>query len=91
MVTSVEGASFFSPPTIAKINAAGRGYTIDEGALLPLKTYFNTVQATGAQKAGNGRLARNVIEEAILNQSRRLVAEEGADLSTLLSSDFDLS
>ena len=76
---------------IAKINASSRGYTIDEGALLPLKTYFNTVQATQATKAGNGRLARNVIEEAILNQSKRLVAEEGADLSALLSGDFDLT
>ena len=76
---------------IAKINAASRGYNIDEGALLPLKTYFNTVQATSPAKAGNGRLARNVIEEAILNQSKRLVAEEGADLSMLLSNDFDLT
>ena len=32
----------------------------------------------------------NLVEEAILNQSRRLVAEPDAELSTLLLSDFEL-
>ena len=40
--------------------------------------------------AGNGRLARNMVEQAILNQSRRLVAEPEADLSTLLLKDFEI-
>ncbi len=76
---------------IAKITARSKGYTIDEGAELPLLTYFNLVQATRSATAGNGRLVRNKIEEAILNQSRRLVAEPDADLSLLTSRDFDLS
>ena len=75
---------------IAKINAASKGYTIDEGAEPALLAYFNAVQAIRAADAGNGRLARNKIEEAILNQSRRLVAEPDADLSLLISLDFDL-
>ena len=76
---------------IAKINAKSRGYQIDEGADPALLSYFNAVQALRAADAGNGRLARNKIEEAILNQSRRLVAEPNGDLSLLLSQDFDLN
>lgn len=76
---------------IAKITARSKGYVIDEGAELPLLTYFNFVQATRSATAGNGRLVRNKIEDAILNQSRRLVAEPDADLSLLTSRDFDLS
>ena len=76
---------------IAKSIARSKGYTIDEGADNGLLTYFNAVQAVRAADAGNGRLARNKIEEAILNQSRRLVAEPEAELSVLLSQDFDLT
>lgn len=75
---------------IAKINAKSKGYVIDEGAEPALLAYFNAVQAVRAADAGNGRLARNVIEEAILNQSRRLVAEPEADLCLLESGDFEL-
>ena len=76
---------------ISKSIAKSKGYTIDEGAYPALTTYFNAVQMVRAADAGNGRLARNKIEEAILNQSKRLVVEKDADLSTLLSEDFDLN
>ena len=76
---------------ISKSIAKSKGYTIDEGADPALLAYFNAVQAYRAADAGNGRLARNKIEEAILNQSRRLVAEPDAELSLLLSKDFDLN
>lgn len=75
---------------IAEITAGSKGYVIDEGVKPSLLTYFNAVQATRAKDAGNGRLVRNKIEDAILNQSRRLVAESDADLSTLTSLDFEL-
>ena len=75
---------------ISKSIARSKGYTIDEGADPSLQAYFNSVQAVRAADAGNGRLARNKIEEAILNQSRRLVAEPEAELSVLLSKDFEL-
>ena len=75
---------------IAKSIAKSKGYTIDEGADASLQTYFNAVQIARAADAGNGRLARNKIEEAILNQSRRLVAEPEAELSVLLAKDFEL-
>ena len=76
---------------IAHSIAKSKGYTIDEGADPALTTYFNAVQMVRAKDAGNGRLARNKIEEAILNQSKRLVAEKDAELSVLLSGDFDLN
>ncbi|MBQ2101318.1 MAG: AAA family ATPase [Lachnospiraceae bacterium] len=76
---------------ISKSIAKSKGYVIDEGADAGLLTYFNAVQAVRAADAGNGRLARNKIEEAILNQSKRLVAEPEAELSVLLSQDFDLN
>ena len=47
-------------------------------------------QAQDAAKNGNGRLARNKLEEAILNQSRRVVAQPDAALDELLPGDFEL-
>jgi len=75
---------------ISQSIAKSKGYTIDEKANEALCAYFDGVQALGAADAGNGRLARNLVEEAILNQSRRLVAEPDADLSTLTEADFSL-
>ncbi|MCQ2540517.1 MAG: AAA family ATPase [Acetatifactor sp.] len=76
---------------IGKLTAKSKGYVIDESAEQPLLDYFAVVQATRAMDAGNGRLVRNKLEEAILNQSRRLVAEPDADMSLLLDLDFDLT
>ena len=76
---------------IAQIQARSKGYKIDEQALVNLELYFNTVQANNAAEAGNGRLARNVIEDAILKQSRRVSAEPDADLELLKDEDFDYS
>ena len=74
---------------IARSIASSKGYEIDESAREPLTLYFDTVQAVNAAEAGNGRFARNLVEEAILNQSRRLTAEPEASLTTLLLSDFE--
>jgi len=76
---------------ISRCIAKSKGYTIDEGADPSLVAYFNAVQAVRPADAGNGRLARNKVEEAILNQSKRLVAEKDAELSVLLSQDFELN
>ncbi len=74
---------------IAKITAKSKGYEIDEAVIAPMKEYFAEVQATNAREAGNGRLVRNKVEEAILNQSKRLVAEPDADISLLTEADFE--
>jgi len=75
---------------IAKITAKSKGYVLDDEVLEPLKGFFDHVQATNAREAGNGRLVRNKVEEAILNQSKRLVAEQDADMSLLKLMDFEL-
>ncbi len=76
---------------ISHLTAKSKGYVIDKGAEEALLEFYAKVQATRPMDAGNGRLVRNKIEEAILNQSRRLVAEKDADMSLLLLIDFELS
>ena len=43
-----------------------------------------------AARSGNGRLARNTVEKAILNQSRRILNDPQARMDLLLREDFDL-
>ena len=75
---------------ITELQADGRGYRLDEGCKAPLLAYYARRQAADAAKAGNGRMARNTLEQAILNQSRRLVAAPAAPLDLLLPGDFEL-
>jgi len=74
---------------IAKITARSKGYEIDDAVIEPMTKFYDHVQATNAREAGNGRLVRNKVEEAILNQSKRLVAEPDADISLLTEADFE--
>lgn len=76
---------------IAALQAKGKGYTIDPETLEPLQKYFDEVQKVNAAEAGNGRLARNVIEDAIRKQSQRLMKDDSADLSILKKEDFDFT
>ena len=70
--------------------AKGKGYTLDDACKLPLVTYFDRKQVEDAATNGNGRMARNTLEKAILNQSKRLVADPDASLELLLPGDFEL-
>lgn len=81
---------------IAGITAEGKGYVLDKTCEAPLEAYFMRRQMTDARTAGNGRMARNLIEDAILNQSRRLTMGDVTQLTkenleTLLPEDFELS
>lgn len=76
---------------IAVRQAKGKGYVISEEAYLPLEEYFTKVQEVRAAEAGNGRLARNIVEEAILKQSNRLVENPNEKLDELRLEDFDLT
>lgn len=76
---------------ILKLQAKSRGYVLDTRCDAPLLAYFNAVQLARARQAGNGRLARNKLEEAILAAARRTAADEAADLSLLLPEDFERS
>ena len=75
---------------ITEAQAKAKGYTLDAGCEAPLKAYFARRQAEDAARAGNGRMARNLLERAILNQSRRLIADPAADLARIEPGDFDL-
>ena len=75
---------------IAEINATSRGYRLSEDAKATLLDYFCVVQAMDDRSSGNGRLARNVIESAILAQSRRVLDQPDAALDLLEKCDFDL-
>lgn len=76
---------------IAKIQAKSKGYVIADEVEERLTDYFNEVQSINAAEAGNGRLARNVVEDAILRQSRRLVRNPDSRMDELKLEDFDFT
>lgn len=76
---------------ITKSIVKGKGYRLDEQCDAPLLAYFEKMQREGDPRTnGNGRMARNKVEEAILNCSRRNVKapEAERDLELLLPEDF---
>ena len=75
---------------ITNVLARGKGYRLAESCTEPLRGYYERRQAEDARTAGNGRLARNTLEKAIFNQSRRLVAEPAAALDVILPGDLEL-
>jgi AAA+ superfamily predicted ATPase len=76
---------------ILEIQAKDKGYTVKADVLPKLQAYFDKVQSINAAEAGNGRLARNLVEEAILKQSQRLVQNPNDDMSELISDDFNFT
>lgn len=76
---------------ILKLQAKGKGYHVADECDGPILEWFSKKQAQNAAKNGNGRMARNLLEAAILKQARRLVALPDAPLEELLLEDFDLT
>ena len=74
---------------ITTVLAKGKGYRLAESCTFPLLGYYKRRQALDSRIAGNGRLARNTLEKAIFNQSRRLVAEPAAELDLILPGDLE--
>ena len=74
---------------ITTVLAKGKGYRLAESCTFPLLGYYKRLQAMDSRTAGNGRLARNTLEKAIFNQSRRLVAEPAAELDLILPGDLE--
>ena len=70
--------------------AKSKGYRLDDACTMPLVAFFDRRQSENAAENGNGRMARNTLEKAILNQSKRLVADADAALDLLLPGDFEL-
>lgn len=75
---------------IAKSIAKSKDYVIAEDALKPLQDYFTIIQNQNDPNSGNGRLARNLVEDAILNQSKRLLENPDAQMNVLERQDFRL-
>lgn len=76
---------------IAKSIAKSKGYFLNEDCDKPLQEYFSIIQAKGDPNTGNGRLARNKVEEAILKQAKRLLNNPDDDISELRIEDFNLN
>ncbi|MDS0526065.1 AAA family ATPase [Clostridium sp. SHJSY1] len=80
---------------ISKVISQSNGYEINEELDAKLIELFESKQIKGKNDSGNGRLARNIVEQAIANQSKRLAgADENkinkSDLNKLMLSDFGL-
>ncbi len=72
---------------IAYITARSKGYNIDSACDKHLIKVFEKSQIKGKNDGGNGRLVRNIIEAAILQQSKRILRTHGT-LDLLLPEDF---
>lgn len=74
--------------------AVGKGYRLDEECHIPLYHYFARKQLESARENGNGRMARNLVEQAILNQSKRISVLQDTgkqeDFELLKAADFQL-
>ena len=70
---------------IAVLEALKQGYHWDETVRKALVQYFASVDTNG-----NGRLARNLVEKAIINQATRLLKEKAAFMDQLCLEDFAL-
>jgi len=73
---------------ISFITAKSKGYKVSEDCKEQLIKLFEKKQIKGKNDSGNGRLARNVIEKAILNQSKRLIVDSNAPMNLLCYEDF---
>ncbi|MGN9162427.1 AAA family ATPase [Clostridium sulfidigenes] len=73
---------------ISFITAKSKGYKVSEDCKEQLIKLFEKNQIKGKNDSGNGRLARNVIEKAILNQSKRLIVDSNAPMDLLCYEDF---
>ncbi|WDI36204.1 AAA family ATPase (plasmid) [Entomospira entomophila] len=75
---------------IAKNTAESKGYSITPECEEGLVDLFERSQIPGRNDSGNGRMVRNVIEAAILQQSRRITKDTPTDeMSLLLVDDFN--
>ena len=80
---------------ILKLMSKEKGYVLDEGAEKKCRGIFEC--ACKNAEFGNGRFVRNVLEQAIIKQSSRIVREHKNEtfdkkiISTLSASDFDIN
>jgi len=78
---------------ILLLQSKQREYVIDSEAHEGLLELFEKKQIPGRNDSGNGRLVRNLLEEAIRKQSVRISEskkEQATDINVLTSSDFGI-
>lgn len=75
---------------IAQLTAKGKGYVISDDCTELMLEEFERKQIKGRNDSGNGRLVRNMVEAAILNQSQRIAKDNTQDLELLTVDDFEL-
>ncbi|MEO3945795.1 AAA family ATPase [Gorillibacterium sp. CAU 1737] len=78
---------------ITEILAKQKGFSLNPAVGPRLADWFEHTQVAGKRDNGNGRLARNVLEKAIRNQSVRIVEQavkNEEQMTTLLCEDFEL-
>ena len=73
---------------IADITVQAKGYRIADDCREPLERLFEKSQIKGRNDGGNGRLVRNVVESAILKQSKRIGSAADAAYDLLKKEDF---
>ena len=73
---------------IAGVTAKAKGYRISEDCKDGMMHAFEKKQIKGKNDSGNGRLVRNMIEAAIIKQSKRISENPDADMELLTASDF---
>lgn len=76
---------------ILEITAGNKQYRLAGDMKERLLDQFTISQHPGRNDNGNGRLVRNMLEAAILRQSKRLTAHPEAPIDLLTASDFGLS
>lgn len=80
---------------ILKLMTEDKGYTLDEEAAEKCREIFEV--ACKNAEFGNGRFVRNVLEQAIIKQSSRIVSKYSGDkvdkkvISLLSADDFDIN
>ena len=80
---------------ILKLMSKNKGFTLDGEAEEKCRRIFD--EACKNAEFGNGRFVRNLLEQAIIKQSSRLVNEYGntkidkSIVSTLSAGDFDIN
>lgn len=73
---------------ITLITAKSKGYRIADDCREALLKLYDKKQIKGRNDSGNGRLVRNVIESAIIHQSKRLLNENSREMDLLVYEDF---
>jgi len=73
---------------ISIVTAKSKGYAIAENCKEELIRLFERSQIKGRNDSGNGRLVRNIVESAILEQSKRLVKDQSSPMDLLSFEDF---